>query len=403
MKITPEYRRYLMGLAMFLMYMSIGMWLPSLPNILGAHHARWALPYAFALTQAMGIFSSLLFAALSDRKLEAQNLLGTLSLLGAGFLWLAFSSLDWGWHPGWYLFFQSCNALISAPMVPLIAKIKLANLPNPEKSFPIYSLCGTVGWLMAGLIVSGLSLDLSASTGRIAACIRVLLGCVCFILPATLPEDKTSRGWKATLGLGAFGLLKNKELRAFYIASILVAIPYISFFMYVPTMLIAFGSGHPAAQMTIGQCTEVIAMLILSVLAGRHRMRSLMLASMLLGVTRFALFALSGATGLLPIIWLGIALHGPIYTFMTVAGRIFIDRQVPSKLRGQAQALYSLLTVNAAGILGSFFCEMVYRRTVATVTDSWEEMWITLAVLAMIALVYFFVGVVRRSPETRET
>jgi MFS family permease len=392
MSIPLEHRRYLMGVAMFLLYMSMGMWLPSLPNILGANQARWAVPYAFALTQAMGIFSALLIAAISDRRLEAQNLLGILSLLGAGFLWLAFSSLEWGWHPGWYLLFQSCNALISAPMIPLIAKIKLANLPNPEKSFPLYSLCGTVGWLMAGLLVSSLSLDLSATTGRIAAFIRVLMGFVCFLLPPTLPEDKSSRGWKAALGLRAFSLLRDKKLRVFYVASILVTVPYVSFFMFVPAMLVAFGSEHPAAQMTIGQCTEVFAMLILSVLAGRYRIRLLMIASMLLGVTRFVLLALSGATGLLPIIWLGIALHGPIYTFMTIAGRIFIDRQVPSALRGQAQALYSLLTMNVAGILGSFFCELVYRRTTATTANDWFGFWIAMALFATTALIYFFVG-----------
>lgn len=397
MQITLEQRRYLMGVAMFLLYMSVGLWLPSLPNILGAYDARWVVPYVFALTQTMGVLSLLLLAALSDRKLAAQNLLGVLSLLGAGFLWLSFSSLDWGWHPGWYLFFQSCNALISAPMLPLIAKIKLANLSEPEKSFPLYSLCGTVGWLIAGLIVSSLSLDMSAATGRIAAYVRVLMGLVCFLLPVTPPEDRTSSGWKAALGLKAFGLLKNRELRVFYMASTLISIPYVSFFMFVPVMLIDFGSRYPAAQMSIGQGTEVFAMLILSVLAGRYQIRSLMIASMLLGVARFMLFTLSGATGLLPLIWLGIALHGPIYTFMTIAGRIFIDRRVSAKLRGQAQALYSLLTMNIAGILGSFFCEIVYRDTVATSTENWLNLWVVMTVLAVIPPVYFFVGTSRRS------
>lgn len=392
MNILPKHRLYLMGVVMFLMYMPMGMWLPSLPNILGAYDARWAIPYVFALSQVMGILSSLVFAALSDRRLEAQKLLGIVSLLGAGFLWLAFSSLEWGWHPRWYLFFQSCNALISAPMIPLIAKIKLANLSNPEKSFPLYSLCGTVGWLTAGLVVSALSLDTSAITGCIAAYIRVLMGLVCFLLPATLPEDQTSRGWKAALGLGAFGLLKNGKLRVFYVASTLIMIPYFSFFMVVSAMLLAFGSEHPAAQMTIGQGTEVFAMLLLSTLAGHYRIRLLIIVSMLMGITRFVLLALAGATGLLPIIWLGIALHGPIYAFMFIAGRIFIDRQVSSELRGQAQALYSLLTINVAGILGSVFFEIVYQRTVAMPSENWAGLWIVMAVFAMIPLIYFYVG-----------
>ncbi len=392
MKILLEHRLYLMGVATFLMYMSMGMWLPSLPNILGTYDARWAVPYVFALSQVMGIFSLLLFAALSDRRIEAQKLLGTISLLGAGFLWLAFSSLEWGWHPQWYLFFQSCNALISASMIPLIAKIKLANLSNPEKSFPLYSLCGTIGWLTAGLVVSALSLDTSATTGRIAAYVRVLMGLVCFLLPATLPEDQTSRGWKAAFGLGAFRLLKNGELRVFYIASTLIMIPYFSFFMIASAMLLNFGSEHPAAQMTIGQATEVFAMLLLSTLAGRYRIRLLIIVSMFLGVTRFVLLALAGETGFLPIIWLGIALHGPIYTFMIVAGRIFVDRRVSSRLRGQAQALYSLLTINVAGILGSFFFEIVYQRTVAMPSENWAGLWITMAVFALIPLIYFWVG-----------
>lgn len=391
-KILPEHRRHLMGVAMFLMYMPMGMWVPSLTNILFAHDARWAAPTSLALSQLMGILSILVFASLSDRRFEAQKLLGVLSILGAVFLWLAFSSLDWGWHPRWFLFFQSCNALISAPMIPLIAKIKLANLSNPEKSFPLFSLCGTLGWLTAGLMISGLSLDTSATTGCIAAYVRVLLGFVCFLLPVTLPEDRTSRGWKATLGLSAFGVLKDKELRTFFVASTLIMIPYFSFFLAVPEMLLAFGSEHPAAQMTIGQGTEIVAMLLLSALAGHYRVRPLILVSMLMGVARFALFVLSGATGLLPIIWLGIALHGPIFAFMIVVGRVFIDRRASSRLRGQAQALYSLLTINVAGILGGLFYEIVYRNTIATPSENWTGLWVAMLGFAAIALIYFFVG-----------
>lgn len=400
MKMTFNQRRYLMGVAMFLMFMSMGMWLPSLPNILAAHEARWALPYTFALMQLMGIFSTLLIAALSDRKMQAQKLLGVLSLLGAGCLWLAFSSLSWGWHPVWYLVFQCSNALISAPMIPLITKIKLTHLSNPEKTFPLYSLCGTIGWLTGGIIISSLGLDASADAGRIGAGIRILLSILCFSLPATFPEDRQSRGWKAILGLEAFAILKNRDLRVFYIASALIAVPYVSFFMCAPTMLKTFGSTHPTGQMTIGQGAEVFAILLLSILAGRYKMRWLLVLSMALGVVRFALLALAGATGLLPIIWLGIALHGPIYTCMTIAGRIFIDRRVSSTMRGQAQALYSLLVMSIAGIFGSFFCEWMYQRSVISNAGNWSSFWLTMMFFAIIPLLYFFIGTVRKSTGT---
>ena len=148
--------------------------------------------------------------------------------------------------------------------------------------------------------------------------------------------------------------------------------------------------------MTIGQSTEVVAILLLSIFAGRYKIRWLLVLSMVFGVVRFALLALAGATGLLPVIWLGIALHGPIYTCMIIAGRIFIDRRVPSTLRGQAQALHSLLVMSIAGIIGSFFCEWMYRRSGVSDSDNWIGFWLTMMVFGIFALMYFLVGMIRR-------
>ena len=394
MQLTATHRRYMMWVVMLLMFMPPGMWVPSLPNILEAYGARWVLPYAFALTPLCSMCSALVFGALSDRKMNAEKLLGLLGVSGAFFLWLGFFALESGWHPGWYLFFQGCNALISGPMFALITKIKLVNLPNAAKSFPLYSMGGTIGWMTGGCLVSWLALDQSAVTGELAAYIRFVMGFLCFLLPATPPTDHVSKGWKAALGLTAFKLLKVRELRVFYIASALFAIPCVSIYMLVPTMLKEFGSLHPTAQMTLGQVVEIGAMLFLSLVAGRFRIRWFLIVGMVLGITRFALFALAGELGVLAVIWLGIALHGPIYAFTMVAGRMFLDKRVPDTMRGQAQALYQLLVGSVAGIVGSFFCETVYQRQVADELSSWTGLWLVLAAFAMIPLVYFFIGVI---------
>ncbi|MFQ3224499.1 MAG: MFS family permease [Lentimonas sp.] len=389
----------MMWVVMFLMFIPPGMWVPSLPNILETYGARWVLPYVAALTPLMAVFSALLFGALSDRKVNAEKLLGVLGISGAFFLWLGFSSLNWGWHPGWYLFFQGCNALISGPMFALITKVKLVNLPNAAKSFPLYSMGGTIGWLSGGCIVSLLALDQSADAGQLAAYVRFGMGFLCFLLPATPPTDHESKGWKAALGLPAFSLLKVRELRVFYIASMLFAIPCVSFYMIVPTMLKQFGSLHPTAQMTLGQAVEIGAMLFLSFVAGRFRIRWFVIVGLVLGVTRFALFALAGELGVLAVIWLGIALHGPIYTFTVVAGRIFLDKRVPRTMRGQAQALYQLMVGSVAGIVGAFFCEMIYQRQVTAELSSWTAFWLVLAGFALLPLLYFSVGVLGKSSE----
>jgi MFS family permease len=397
MQMTLNHRRYMMGVVMCLMLMPPGMWVPSLPNILETYDARWVLPYAFALTPLCAMASALVFGALSDRKMNAEKLLGVLAISGALFLWLGFSSLKWGWHSGWYLFFQGCNALISGPMFALITKIKLANLPNAAKSFPIYSMCGTLGWMLGGWIVSFLALDSSADAGQLAAYIRLGMGGLCFLLPATPPTDHHSRGWQAALGLRAFGLLKHRELRYFYVASALFAIPCVSFYMIVPIMLKAFGSLHPTAQMTFGQAVEVVAMLFLSVAADRFRIRWFLIVGMLCGVLRFALFALAGEFGLLALIWLGIALQGPIYTFTMVSGRLFLDKRVPNTMRGQAQALYQLLVGSVGGIVGAFFCGWFYASQISATSQNWTIYWLVLAGMALVPLLYFAVGVLWQS------
>jgi MFS family permease len=399
MQMTTNHRRYMMGVVMCLMFMPPGMWVPSLPNILATYDARWVLPYAFALTPLCSMFSALVFGALSDRKMNAEKLLGALGISGALFLWLGFSSLKWGWHPGWYLLFQGCNALISGPMFALITKIKLANLPNAAKSFPIYSMFGTIGWLLGGCVVSLLGLDQLGDAGQLAAYIRVVMGGLCFLLPATPPTDQQSRGWLAALGLRAFGLLKNRELRSFYVASTLFAIPSVSFYMLVPIMLKECGSLYPTAQMTFGQAVEVLAMLFLSVVAGRFRIRWFLIVGMSLGVLRFALFALAGELGVLAVIWLGIGLQGPIYSFTMVTGRLFLDKRVPDTMRGQAQALYQLLVGSVAGIVGAFLCGWLYESQVGADLESWTRYWLILAGMTLVPLVYFSVGILGKSGE----
>jgi MFS family permease len=392
----------MMWVVMFLMFIPPGMWVPSLPNILEAQGLRWLLPYAMALTPLCAMLSALVFGALSDRKMNAEKLLGALGIFGAFFLWLGFFALEHGWHPGWYLFFQGCNALISGPMFALITKIKLVNLPNAAKSLPLYAMGGTIGWILGGWIVSWYALDQSADTGQLAAYIRFFMGFLCFLLPATPPTDHVSRGWKAALGLTAFKLLKVRELRVFYLASALFTIPCVSFYMLVPTMLKEFGSLHPTAQMTLGQVVEIGSMLFLSMVAGRFRIRWFLIVGMVLGLARFALFALAGDLGLLAVIWLGIALHGPIYTFTMVAGRIFLDKRVPDTMRGQAQALYQLLVGSVAGVVGSFFCETVYQRHVTDELSSWSGFWWVLAAFTLIPLAYFFIGVIGKPSEQEQ-
>jgi len=399
-------RNIWIGVVFFLLALAPGLWGPAFSNILDSYGALWVTEYGAAVAPAVAIISSLFFASLADRKFEAQKLFGVLSMSGAIFLWLSFSVLEWGWSPWWFVFFQGCNALIAAPLWALLTKGALSSSNNPERDFPLYHVWGTIGWICAGLLVSYLALDYSAMAGKMAAYVRVLLGLAAFMLPRTPPEVQLRiPSLLDKLGWSAFSLLENRKLRVYFMTSLLLGLPLASFYLYTPVMLkalvvrdysdfamaVQWYLPGVSAQMTLGQMVEIAAMLFLSWLGSRARVKWLMIIAMIFCLLRFSLFALAGQFELLSLIWLGIAMHGICYTFFSITGRMFVDRQVPRSMRAQAQSLMGLLA-SVGGIVGPLIVGRLFKSTAANDFALWPLYWWILTGAVLVSLVYFVVG-----------
>jgi len=406
---TP--RNIWIGVVFFWLAFAPGLWAPAAINILDVYDAKWVIDYSMALGPALAILSSLIFASLADRKYHAQNLLGVLSISGAVFLWLAFSSLEWGWSPWWYMFFQACNMFIAAPLWILLTKVALVHSKYAERDLPLYTMCGTIGWIAAGLMVSLLELDASATTGKLAGGVRVLVGLAAFMMPKTPHVISLQKPTlKDKLGLNAFVLFKNRKLKVLFVTTMLLAIPFSSFYMYAPELLKELSevdkSGFaqfvqvwlpgPSAQMTLGQMAEIGALLLLSYLGVRVRLKWILAIAMVFGMMRFALFALAGENQLLVLMWLGVALHGPIFAFTSITGKMFVDRQVPNEMRAQAQALMSLMT-SVGMVIGPLAVGQLYKNTADEHANqegwnTWPLFWWVLTLAVFLCLVYFLVG-----------
>ena len=105
-------------------------------------------------------------------------------------------------------------------------------------------------------------------------------------------------------------------------------------------------------------------------------------------MVRYLLFALAGWTESLPWLWLGIAMHGPCYTFYSVTGQILVNRQVEAGLRNQAQALLSALSIGLGGLVGTLLCGVFYEMTVG-IENNWIIYWGSLAVTVLACGLYF--------------
>jgi len=381
------------GIAFFLVLVAPGLWLPALPNILKSRGMEWVIPFAFAAGPLASLFSPLIFGSMADYRFSAQKLMGSLSLIGATFLGLAFASLEFGWGPWAYLGFQVLNALIAAPMWALLSTVALSHLDNPEKSFPLYRIWGTVGWIMAGVTVSLLSWDSSPVAGMAAMLVRVVLGMACFMMPDTPPQGKRTgpKSWRRYFGLDALTLFKDPSMRVFLLTTVFLSVPLAAFYMYTPILLRELGDLHPAASMSLGQVTEIVALLLLGGLLAKGRVRWVLTVALLFAFVRYLLFAFGGWTGGLWWVWLGIAMHGPCYTFYYVTGQMLVNRRVDPGMRNQAQALLGTLSGGIGAGGGSLLVGWYYGTTMGMV-NGWLFFWLGLAAAVLGCGLYFVLG-----------
>jgi len=377
---------YWMAVVFFLLASAPGFWFPALTNVLESYGLGGWQMVVFLVPPIAGMISPLIFGAQVDQRLEAQKVLGWIMLLGAGFLFMAFHALEQGWGGGWFLTFFIINALISAPAWSLLTTITLSNLTDPGKTFGYFRVWGTIGWMVAGWIVSLSGLDFSAQTGKIGAEVRVLAGFACFLLPVTLPKGAKPKNWADSLGFGAMKLLKDRDLFVYFFTALLFNIPLGAYYLHTPKHLAELGVLKVSAFMTTAQVMETVAMLAMGWVIARYRVKTILLVAIGCGVLRYSFYAVDEITWLV----LGITLHGICWTFFFEAGRVFVHRRVEEGMRTQAQALLGFFSGGLGGVIGIFVVNWLYHMIVPT--NGWSAYWMTLTAMNCVAMAIFALG-----------
>jgi MFS family permease len=375
----------------FLVAATPGCWLPVLANLMKAQGWAHLITWAFLTPPLASMISPLVLAARADQKVAAERLLFWLVLSGTPFLWMAFAELERGDRPGWFLFHLAVNSLITAPVWPLLTGVALTSLRDREHRFGLYRVWGTVGWMTAGWLVSALALDGSPACGKLATGIRVLATGACLLLPHTPPRAKPAKNWRELLGLSSFSLLKDRDIGVFMLTTFLFSIPLAAFYMHSSLQLEALGHRQVAAGMTLGQVSEVGAMLLMGVLLRRWRVKWLFLFAIGCGLARYLLYAVGASSGGSWWVLSGIAFHGLCWTFFFEAGRLFLDRRVEPEMRSQIQALLSLMSSGVGSVAGTFLVGRLHTVWVVDGHGSWSGYWLFLAAMcAACALLFVF-------------
>ncbi len=381
---------------MFLEFFVWGAWYVTVGNYMAEIGMTEAIYWAYTVGPIAAIVSPFFLGMVADRFFATEKVLGTLHILGGILIFVAPFVAEGGNGStlGFILLLQ-LHMLCYMPTVGLANSLAFHHLGNQEKEFPLIRVFGTIGWIIANIVVSyGLGADKTALPLQIAGTAGVLMGMYSFFLPHTPPP---AAGQKITarqiLGLDALQTLSSRPFIVFIISSFLICIPLAAYYSYAPVFVNAAEISDPAFKMSFGQMSEVIFMLLVPFFFARLGVKWMLLVGMFAWVLRYGLFALAAPDGIFWMIMAGIILHGLCYDFFFVAGQIYVDKKSTPEIRGQAQGFLVLVTYGAGMLIGALTTGWLFNAIVtgsgAEALLQWRTFWMIPAVFAGVIMVIF--------------
>lgn len=290
------------------------------------------------------------------------------------------------------------------PTLALVNSIAFNQVNDAEKEFANIRVWGTIGWIVAGLLISYVFLwdsessvkaGLMRNTFLLASIASLVMGVFSFTLPKTPP--KITPGTKVTvsdiLGLDALRLLKNKNFLIFFIASILICIPLAFYYQAANPFLQNIGVANPTGKMTIGQASEVLFLLALPFFFKRFGFKKTILLGMFAWALRYALFAYGNAGELSFMLIIGIALHGVCYDFFFVSGQIYTNAKAGIKYKSAAQGLITLATYGIGMLIGFKIAGLITDTyTISENVFNWKMIWIIPSIIALAVFLLFAIS-----------
>jgi nucleoside transporter len=311
--------------------------------------------------------------------------MGVLHLVGAALLYYATQVNSESFY--WVVLVYS---LLYMPTIALSNSVAFAQMTDPGKQFPWIRVFGTLGWIVAGLIISQLGIEKTAGTFQVAAGVSVALGLLSFALPNTPPKGagtETSVG--SIVGKDAFVLLKDKSYLVFFVAAIFICIPLSFYYGFANPFLNELGLENVAGKMTMGQMSEAIFILAIPFLFNKIGVKNMLIFGMSAWVLRYVCFAY-GTMDASWMLYAGIILHGICYDFFFVTGYMYTENKAGAAIKNAAQGLFTFATYGVGMFIGTWYSGYVVdQNKLADTGHNWTTIWLTPAAIAGAVLIAF--------------
>jgi len=337
---------------MFLQFFVWGAWYATVANYMIEIGMTKYIYWAFTVGPIGAIISPFFLGMISDRFFATERVLGVMHILGGIFM---LSAPFFHHNPVLFLSFLGLHMLCYQPTLALTNTLSFHNIKDPQKEFPAIRMFGTIGWIVAGILVSYiLHADKTSLPLMIGGSAGILLGLYSFTLPHTpAPAAGKKTTFREIIGIDALKKLSSPSFNLFIVASLLICIPLSAYYAYAQTFVGATGFKDPAFILTFGQMGEAFLILLLPWFFKRLGVKWTLVLGMAGWVVRYGLFSAAATESVQWLVFLGILLHGICYDFFYVTGQLYVEKKAPLEIRGQAQGFIVLVTYGIGMLIGA--------------------------------------------------
>jgi nucleoside transporter len=416
-----------------LFFLQFGVWgcyLTSLGQLLGAAGLGNHISIVYASTGLMSLVTPALFCHFADTRSTPRRMLALCHAVAALFMlgaWhYAHTHVRMDFAP-FYALYVGFLAFFM-PTIPLATTVAFVRIKavggDTGRAFPFIRLFGTVGFVAAMWFVNsayvhsghiGMTLNEASEYAQhrfqytsmqllAAALTGFATSVYTYFQPEHNPQRKAAsrQTLSQILGLDAFKLFKDRELRTFLIFAMFIGVctqisngyatSFISQFAAMPQFETSAVAANSTLLFSLSNISEAASILLVGVALRRLGIRYTIAIALAAWSARFALFAFGNPGSGLWMLVLSMLVFGVAFNFYSVAGMLYVESRTSGEHKALGQGLLMMMSTGVGSTLGmlgagaiiNHHCKWTEVEGRTLLVGDWQSAWLTLSVYTVL-------------------